>query len=105
MRRRWVTLLIATVAVTVLVFTLRLVRDREPVYKGRTLSEWLVIELDTMDSYSAIGETVEAAKRQSAATTAIRQIGTNALPSLLKWTAYQEPPWRTNLYFRLPTRS
>jgi HEAT repeat protein len=66
--------------------------EREPEYQGRTLSEWIT-------AYSVISDT------NSAAADALRHIGTNALPFLVKWVRYQSPAWRTNLlasYVKLP---
>jgi HEAT repeat protein len=59
--------------------------EREPEYQGKKLSEWLSYE-----------------RRHSTRPTdpqfeAIRQIGTNAIPLLLKWVHYEPPPWRTKL--------
>ena len=57
--------------------------EREPSYRGRTLSEWVSL-------YALHPNDREAGE-------AIRQIGTNALPSLLKWIEYEEPGWRARL--------
>src|SRR4051812_47188734 len=50
--------------------------EKEPEYQGKKLSYWL--EITTHEEY------VEARE-------AVRQIGTNALPLLLKWIRYS--PW------------
>src|SRR2546423_743458 len=61
--------------------------SREPSYEGKRLSEW-VEELDRTDSVTREREAVEA----------IRHIGTNALPYLVKWIRYDRPPWKRKLY-------
>src|SRR3954454_21898924 len=57
--------------------------DREPSYNGHSLSEWL---------HAARAGYHSAPAPSAEAPAAIRQIGTNALPTLLKWTSYQ-PTW------------
>ncbi len=51
--------------------------EKEPEYQGKKLSEWVELASNTQ----------EEQKAQSA----VRQIGTNALPWLLKWTKHE--PW------------
>jgi len=63
--------------------------EREPVYGGKKLSEW-VLEFRT--SWSKTEETDEA----------VRHIGTNAIPYLVKWMSYEPAPWRIKLYEGLP---
>src|SRR6266436_6483630 len=55
-------------------------REREPVYQGKTLSQWLAPEC-----------------RYEASAEAIREMGTNALPQLLSWATYETPLWRGTL--------
>jgi HEAT repeat protein len=65
--------------------------DSEPSYQGRCLSEWVerCYELQTTEE-------------QQAAAQAIRKIGTNALPYLLRWMAYEPPPWRVKWVNEVP---
>jgi len=58
---------------------------REPEYGGRRLSEW-VLRLNPVGSAAA-----------KEAEEAIRHIGTNALPYLLKWIQ-EKPPWEIKLW-------
>jgi hypothetical protein len=59
-------------------------RDREPEYNGATLSTWLARCGSTnLDESLAAGD-------------AIRHMGTNALPLLLRWIQH-EPDWRDSL--------
>jgi len=78
----------------VFVVTLILVLSRqpEPQYHGRTLSEWLAQNgtARLKSSSAGLSETQEASE-------AVRQIGTNALPFLVKWMSYEMPPWRRKL--------
>jgi len=62
-------------------------REHEPVYQGRKLSRWLRI-------YVANSLPGDEQKRADAKE-AIRQIGTNALPCLVHWLAYEPPRWNT----------
>jgi hypothetical protein len=57
--------------------------SHEPVYQGHTLSWW--IHLYQGEHYNIQAQL------------AIKHIGTNALPTLLDWLHYEEPPWRTRL--------
>lgn len=59
-------------------------REHEPEYEGKKLSEWLMGE-------RPLGEPANARAK------AIHQIGTNALPFLLRWIRYETPPWRKKL--------
>lgn len=61
--------------------------NSEPSYQGKRLSWWVV-------QYEQNPAGREEAQR------AIAQIGTNALPTLLQWINYEEPPWRTKLVDR-----
>ena len=56
-------------------------RESQPVYQGRTLSEW--------GDGRVTGSTGEGI-----AANAIRHLGTNALPLLVQWLEYEPPKWR-----------
>lgn len=58
--------------------------EREPEYDGRKLSEW--IWTYERSRFSAVDNGKSAR--------AIRTIGTNAVPWLLKWMRYETPKWR-----------
>src|SRR5260221_5062014 len=62
-------------------------REHEPTYAGKRLSEW-VARLSSKNSLEGDSE----------AENAIRHIGTNSLPYLLKWISYEPAPWRIKLY-------
>ena len=70
--------------------------NNEPRHDGRSLSSWLAL-------YRQHARTPDSPDLKNAEN-AIRAIGTNALPYLLKWIQCEPPPWRWNLLRRLPYR-
>src|SRR5690242_9922901 len=76
-RRRWIVGLVA-IAVVVLVAVAVWPGEREPEYQGKKLSEWLEMQ----EKYPA-----EAAH-------AVRAIGTDAVPFLVRWADYRVPGWK-----------
>ena len=89
-RLRILSLICCSVALSCLVLLIG--THAEPRYQARSLSHWL-LEYRTNQFSNAV------ACRASA--DAVRQIGTNALPCLLKWARYNEPKWRTRLYTQI----
>ena len=82
--RRVVALLICAVLAGVL--AVKLNRSDEPSYGGRDLSEWVMrFHWDQPE------------KTRLEAGEAIRQIGTNAIPSLFEAIQYEAPPWKKKL--------
>ena len=81
--QRKVCSLIACWVVAVLL-TLVWPAEREPVYKGKKLGNWLVDDL-WISSTRFLGNPAKEA---------VREIGTNALPFLERWIAYKPPAWR-----------
>jgi hypothetical protein len=61
--------------------------EREPAYQGKTLSEWLAIN----------GKSNISAAEADKAVRAIQTMGTNALPSLLRWVDYEPSATRTKM--------
>jgi hypothetical protein len=73
--------LLAAFALTILLWP----GEREPEYQGRKLS-WFV------ERYSPHADLFpEAAERNAPLVSAVQQIGTNAIPTLLKWIDYEPP--------------
>ncbi|MGA2603749.1 MAG: HEAT repeat domain-containing protein [Verrucomicrobiia bacterium] len=71
-------------------------RKPEPTYEGHSLSYWVLRD----DAYH------ERSGERRQAEQAIRHIGTNALPFLLKWVQNERPAWRSeaiDFARRLPT--
>jgi HEAT repeat protein len=99
MRKRRIFLLLIGVAAVVLVVVLvaSLTREQEPKYKGKKLSEWIMDQQEFVPSpegpliKSGLGITEDARD-------AVRQIGTNAIPYLLKWVQYEQSPTRARVY-------
>ncbi len=96
MRKRRVYAVVIGVGVLVVLLVWSLSREREPEYGGKKLSEWvdryafcafLPPNLPSNSNSEAADEAADA----------IRQIGTNGLPYLLKWMRYETPRWVTKL--------
>ncbi len=71
--------------------------EKEPIYNGKKLSEWLVLYVRAggrplMESFIIL-ETGRAKESREA----VLRIGTNALPCLLRWVPYREASWRRSL--------
>jgi len=87
-RMRWRKLLIGLVVFAAIVPIVLALISREPKYQGRTLSEWIK---ESAPHKSPDPETTRAIE-------AVRHIGTNALPQLIKWISAKEPAdWQINL--------
>jgi hypothetical protein len=82
-RRRLFIIIVAVLAAVILVFTLW-PREREPEYNGITLTAWL----SQYGSRNSLGI--------DEAPDAIRHIGTNALPYLIRWIQY-ESGWKDSM--------
>lgn len=78
-RRRLLLILLGCVASITLAIVLW-PREPEPQYNGVSLSTWL--------------KRYNSSREQAEASEAIRHIGTNALPYLVKWIQYETPGWR-----------
>jgi HEAT repeat protein len=108
-RPKRVSIFICCGIAVVLIFALT--TDREPRYAGDTLSEW-VLRLGVANAPSPVAFTIVAGSLRPVmpsvrtsyngtwrpnAEAAIQHIGPKAVPFLIKWTEYQERPWRTRL--------
>ncbi len=62
-----------------------LTREREPAYQGKTLSEWIAAQMEE------IFDSPGGRSSESKSAEAIRQMGTNTVPWLLKWARYESP--------------
>ena len=79
------------------VSALMLWRGSEPRYGGKTLREWLEWPSPGLRTTYTMPD---------ASRDALRNIGTNALPCLLEWLAYERPRWRdkaVHAYEKLPS--
>jgi HEAT repeat protein len=88
-QRLYLLLLCAAVA---LVMIVSLSRNHEPSYDGQSLSHWLVALTDN----SPEGNPERAEE-------AIRQIGTNAIPLLVRYASYTPPPWQSTAVAAIST--
>jgi hypothetical protein len=79
-RRRF--LIILLVSLPIFALSIFWVPDLEPQYNGLSLGSWVLLCKDRMNP---------------APQDAIRHIGTNALPFLVRWVAYEPPAWKTRL--------
>jgi hypothetical protein len=80
---RWPRYLIFfTGCIVLLTFVFASSSQREPTYRGQTLTYWLM---------------KSCFERDAEATAAVRQIGTNALPSLTRWLVYQPSKMKVRL--------
>ena len=90
MKRRRLFIIISASICAIILAVILWPGAREPEYKGVPLSNWLERYVDN--------------KPQSAE--ALKHIGTNALPFLLRWIQYETPGWRNflnHLHARLPS--
>lgn len=84
MRRKRI-LIVLAVCVLIGIGVVALLPEREPQYNGKKLSEWMDVPSRGIDSRHT-AQVAEAIK-------AIRAIGTNALPCLLRWAELENPNW------------
>jgi hypothetical protein len=87
--------LCAVLAITIAVL---LATDDEPRYKGRSLSWWLRAYSDSSPAEAASEDFPKLTEIEHA----IRAIGTNALPFLLKWIQKEPPSWHRAAHNKLP---
>jgi hypothetical protein len=88
MRPKLLVLVLCVVGILSLFFMLSR-QVPEPMYEGRPLSEWVVRSFTPQ--YHRDDSEVQRG------THAIREIGTNAIPHLLRWIRHEEHPWKTRL--------
>jgi HEAT repeat protein len=90
-------LVVLTATVSALGLFVIAYHSREPDYGGKSLSQWL-------EPYTTHPRTTRPTPE---AVEALRNIGTNAIPYLLKWICYEKPPWRRavdRLWPKIPSR-
>jgi hypothetical protein len=75
-------------SLAVLMAVLALPTQREPQYGRKKLRDWLELYGQPFDRFKDGQEAAEA----------VRHIGTNALPWLLRWTDYEPPLWKQMLW-------
>jgi len=95
--RRWRTIIIFTIAAAFFaVVAFLLLRREEPSYAGRPLSSWVmdmgVKAAADPDKTFPKQETIDRAAH------AMGQIGTNAIPYLLRWINAKPPAWKESVF-------
>jgi len=93
MKKRRVIMVVVGCLVLAAAAALLGLREREPRYNGRTLSEWLARYNPAWDRDDGGRTTSENAAE------AVKHIGTNALPWLVRWIRYEPRPWEVKLHF------
>ena len=91
-KRRRILLILAGMIIAAVLVMVLWPAEKEPEYQGKKLSAWII-------AYSPLQDT------NSPSANALRHIGTNALPLLVKWVGFERPAWRTRLlaaYGKLP---
>lgn len=87
MRRRKKILIAIACALSIAALVLAVRPEHEPSYDGRPLSEWLDVFCCRKPERPTYDEREKAAQ-------AIRRMGTNAIPTLLRWISYDPTPAR-----------
>jgi hypothetical protein len=100
-KRRRVILILAALIVVVLGALLLWPGAREPEYQGKTLSEWLIKCGPAGGGYKIDPQTGHLMWDNPEAAAAVRHIGTNALPWLLRWLHYRMPTGNALFYVAL----
>ena len=86
--RRKITIVVLLCCAFFVVFALQN-REREPYYRGKSLSQWINVYLS---SYGGSPEENEAEE-------AVRAIGTNGIPFLIRCIGYETPPWKRQFHW------
>jgi hypothetical protein len=92
-RRRKMLLLSLCGLIAVVTVCFFCLREREPSYNGRTLSEWLPL----YGQYVTDAGKMSNLETQRRAGDAIRSIGPKACPFLVNWIQYKRPDWENNV--------
>jgi hypothetical protein len=92
-KRRQILLVLACGMFLVVLYALLRGSD-EPSFQGRSLSAWQA-------AYPS-ETTTNLSRQQEAVADAIRHMGTNTLPLLLKWIHYERPDWKTRVSSKMP---
>ncbi|EEF61661.1 HEAT repeat domain-containing protein [Pedosphaera parvula] len=87
-------LVVGFVLILLALFAWQVMRPREPIYEGKSLSVWL-------EAYYPTTNQVSDSFEQFKANGAIKHAGTNAIPILLKMMRFKNRPLQDNIAFRL----
>ncbi len=78
-------ILLFGIAIAMVAVSMGIYSSREPRYQGRALSAWIDEEINVQFEANGDSQSYEADPKWRAATNAVYQIGTDAVPWLLKW--------------------
>jgi HEAT repeat protein len=105
LKRRLIWWPIAGVMLFGMLAVILLDREREPEYGGKKLSEWaespslLFPGSESPPQPVRLGDSIYffgGPRSPNSYIEAVRQMGTNALPYLLRWLRYESPAWKSN---------
>lgn len=97
MRKRFHILLVVLLVAVVGGLGWQVLRQREPVYQGKPLSYWL----GGFEPYPRVyrgNQSSPDTATFSEATNAVSQIGSNAIPTLLRLLQVKDPPWKRKVF-------
>jgi len=113
-KRNWWFSLAAAVLVVIMGVAAFWPRERGPKYQGKKLSDWIRYDGKPHGSECIViwqGPAPDGHKFWTYASPrgedAVRHLGTNAIPSLVKWVAYKKAGWKTKAaaaYTKRPSR-
>lgn len=95
MRRRWIIVLLICASAGTILWSWA-AHQPQPSYNGRTL-ESLIADMD-VNTFDNPDRTIRPRQIYQNAEQAIDNIGTNAVPHLIRWAAYKRPRWKRKLY-------
>ena len=100
-------LVAVAVAVAALLALILWPHEHEPGYQGRSLTDWLAIYSTNRGLALQLSpqEHLALNREGTDARNAVQQIGTNALPLLVKWMQYEPAKWRMKLAATLSSRA
>lgn len=86
-RRIYLVVMILLVVAMVALIVAEVFQAREPVVHGRPLSYWVLESVSNAPPYGPTGSVGN-----------LSQMGTNAVPFLLKWISYDRPRWKRTIW-------
>jgi hypothetical protein len=86
--RRPKTIIAVVLGIAIVAWVIVPSRDNGPYYQGKSLFTWLLIEDRLITGQGDITQAQQA----------VRAIGTNAVPYLVRWIGEETPAWRISLY-------
>jgi len=101
-RKRWISVAVVILAAVSVVLVAVWAEEKEPLYQGKKLSDWIRYDGKQHGGVWIViwpGTAPSGHKLWTFANPrgdeAVRNLGTNVLPSLVKWVDYKKPRWKT----------